>query len=410
MKTVLGLSVTAAGVGWVLVDGATPESPTLDDDAFCVADVADLHTRALAAVRGAQSIAAATGHEIESIGVTSSDDVAEQAAQLIATLKASGYGDVRSVRAESPTRSAGDSAAQTAAARAVTLTETDLSELLDVDVEPGDPEPEDSHTVAVPLPGDLPTTRFTPAYDAAHAVATDAVPAASTGGAARRLRTWARDTSPARLATMAGAAAVTAVIALLAVGSQFGGPDVADPQVPSERQANQPVSPAAGTSQIVGSTRAPAPAASPHEMAAPEQATAPPADAPPPVYSEPIIPLQAGIPAPIAVIPVQPAAPEQLPPAPAVAPAPVPEVVPGLVEQAPGPLPGPAPAAVPPAPVSPPAAVPPAPAPEQPVPAPPAESVPPPPVDPVQAAINSLFPPPAPAPAPVPVPAPAPVP
>lgn len=402
MKTVLGLSVTAAGVGWVLVDGAAPESPTLDDDAFSVSNVDDLHTRALAAVRGAQSIAAATGHEIESIGVTSSEDTAAQAVQLIATLKESGYGDVRSVRLESTTSTPGDSATRTAAARAVTLTEADLSVLLDD--EPSDPEPDDSHSETGELPADLPTTRFTPAYDAARAVATDSVPAAATGGTVHRLRSWARDASPARLATMAGAAAVTAVIALLAVGSQFSGPDAPDPLVTSERQANQPVSPAAGTSQIVGSTPAPAPAAPAREMAVPEQPASEPAAAPPPVYSEPIIPLQAGIPAPIAVIPV----PEQLPPAPAAVPTPAPEAPPALVEQAPGPLPGPAPAAVPAAPVTPPAAVPAAPAPEQPVVAPPAEAAPPPPVDPVQAAINSLFPPPAPAPVPAPAPAPLP--
>ena len=50
MKTVLGLSVTAAGVGWVLVEGTTP----VDDDKFVVRDLDDLVSRCLAAVRGAQ--------------------------------------------------------------------------------------------------------------------------------------------------------------------------------------------------------------------------------------------------------------------------------------------------------------------------------------------------------------------
>lgn len=413
MNTVLGLSVTSAGVGWVLVDGSAPESLTLDDDAFGVQTADDLHTRGLAAVRGAQSIAAASGHEIESIGVTWSDEVAAQATQLISTLKQSGYADVRSVRLPRSGPAPADSAAHTAAARAVTLTEADLSVLLDVDVEPEADEADGSITVAVPLPpavADAPTSRLTPAYDAARAVATNAVPAAAAAGAVRRLRSWAGDASPARLATMAGAAAITAVVALLAVGSQFGGPD-APPLAGVDREGHQPVSPAAGTSQIVGSVPAPTPAPPAEEMSAPERVNSEP-DAVPPVYSEPIVPLQAGQPAEIPVIPVD--VPQHVPAAPA------PEVLPPAplpVEQGPGPLPGPPPAAVPAAPVAPPAAVPAAPgvppaavppAPEQQVVAPPAESAPaPPPVDPIQAAINSLFPPAAP-PAPAAVPAPAP--
>ncbi|MCV7354861.1 hypothetical protein [Mycolicibacterium fluoranthenivorans] len=392
MKTVLGLSVTSAGVGWVLVDGAEPEALTVDDDSFSVATIDDLQSRALAAVRGAQAIASASGHEIESIGVTWGDDVAAHAAQLIATLKECGYADVRSVRLQNAAPAAADHAAHTAAARAVTLTDADLSVLLDVDIEPEPADPDDSLTVAVALPpeaAEAPTTRFTPAYDAARAVATNAVPAGSTDGRVHRLRGWVRDASPARLATMAGAAAVTAVIALLAVGSQFSGPDVPAPLA----TATQPVSPAAGTSQIVSSIPAPVPQA--QELVVPEQSNPEPPAAPPPVYSEAIVPLQAGEPAAIPVIPVE------VPPHVAVAPEQVPATAP-LVEQAPGPLPGPPPAAVPAVPeqqVPEPQQVP---APQQEVPVP-AESVPaPPPVDPIQAAINSLFPPPAPAPAPVP--------
>lgn len=408
VKTVLGLSVTSAGVGWVLVDGAAPESVTLDDDSFAVETADELQVRALAAVRGAESIATASGHDVESIGVTCSEDVAAQAAQLIATLKEAGYADVRSVRLPNATPAPSDSAAHTAAARAVTLTEADLTVLLDVDVEPieSDPGPSDAVTVAVPLPPELPTTRFTPAYDAAKAVATNAVPACSAGGAVHRLRGWITDAPPARLASMAGAAAIAAVVGLLAVGSQFGGPDGPAPL----STGHQPVSPAAGTSQIISSVPVPAPPA--QEMAVPEQVDPEPAEAPAPVYSEPIMPLNAGQPAEIPVIPVeipQQQVPEQVPaaPVPAVTPsAPLP------LEQGTGPLPGPAPAAVAPSP----AAIPPAPAavapapvavapaPEAPqaTPVPPAaEPVPAPapaPVDPIQAAINSLFPAPAPVP------------
>jgi hypothetical protein len=396
VRTVLGLSVTSAGVGWVLVDGAAPESVTLDDDSFAVETVDDLQSRGLAAVRGAESIATASGHEVESIGVTWTEDVAPQATQLIATLKEAGYADVRSVRLPNATAAPSDNAAHTAAARAVTLTDADLTVLLDVDVDPieSDPDPDDAVTVAVPLPPDLPTTRFTPAYDAARAVATNAVPACSAGGAVHRLRGWVKDASPARLASMAGAAAIAAVVGLLAVGSQFGGPDGSAP-LTSDRQANQPVSPAAGTSQIVSSVAVPAPPA--QEMAVPAPDESEPADAPAPVYSEPIMPLDAGQPAEIPVIPVE-APQQQVPQAPEHVPAePVPAATPSAplpLQQGTGPLPGPPPAAVAPAPEATPAPAPalaPAPAAEPAAPAPA-------PVDPIQSAINSLFPPPAPVP------------
>lgn len=396
VRTVLGLSVTSAGVGWVLVDGAAPESVTLDDDSFAVETVDDLQSRGLAAVRGAESIATASGHEVESIGVTWTEDVAPQATQLIATLKEAGYADVRSVRLPNATAAPSDNAAHTAAARAVTLTDADLTVLLDVDVDPieSDPDPDDAVTVAVPLPPDLPTTRFTPAYDAARAVATNAVPACSAGGAVHRLRGWVKDASPARLASMAGAAAIAAVVGLLAVGSQFGGPDGSAP-LTSDRQANQPVSPAAGTSQIVSSVAVPAPPA--QEMAVPAPDDSEPADAPAPVYSEPIMPLDAGQPAEIPVIPVE-APQQQVPQAPEhVAAEPVPAATPSAplpLQQGTGPLPGPPPAAVAPAPEATPAPAPalaPAPAAEPAAPAPA-------PVDPIQSAINSLFPPPAPVP------------
>lgn len=428
MKTVLGLSVTSAGVGWVLVDGAAPESVTLDDDSFAVETADDLQVRGLAAVRGAEAIATASGHDVESIGVTWSEEVAAQAAQLIATLKAAGYTDVRSVRWPNATPAPSDSAAHTAAARAVTLTEADLTVLLDVDVEPIESDPDPSDTVAVPLPPELPTTRFTPAYDAAKAVATNAVPACSAGGTVHRLRGWITDAPPARLASMAGAAAIAAVVGLLAVGSQFGGPDRPAPL----STAHQPVSPVAGTSQIVSSAPVPAPPA--QEMSVPEPADSEPAEAPAPVYSEPIMPLNAGQPAEIPVIPVE--VPQQQVPA-QVPVAPEPVVTPSAplpLEQGTGPLPGPAPAATPAAVAPAPAAIAPAPAAVTPVPAavapapaavtpapaavapaqeppqatpvpPAAEPVPAPapaPVDPIQAAINSLFPPPAPAPAPAP--------
>ena len=61
MEAVLGLSMTSTSVGWVLLDGQDADGVVIDHDAFDVlADVAahDDFSRHLAAVRGAQAIAA----------------------------------------------------------------------------------------------------------------------------------------------------------------------------------------------------------------------------------------------------------------------------------------------------------------------------------------------------------------
>lgn len=96
MDTVLGVSITSTGVGWVLADGSADDDATLDHDAFDV-DGGDTSQHAVA-VRGAQAIAAATGNEIRSIGVTWTHDVEPAARQLLETLRESGYDNLVEVR------------------------------------------------------------------------------------------------------------------------------------------------------------------------------------------------------------------------------------------------------------------------------------------------------------------------
>lgn len=96
MDTVLGVSITSTGVGWVLADGSADGDATLDHDAFDI-DGGDTSQHAVA-VRGAQAIAAATGHEIRSIGVTWTHDVEPEVRQLLESLRESGYGNLVEVR------------------------------------------------------------------------------------------------------------------------------------------------------------------------------------------------------------------------------------------------------------------------------------------------------------------------
>jgi hypothetical protein len=95
VETVLGVSITSTSVGWVLVDGSAADGATLDHDAFDV-DAGDTSQHGVA-VRGAQALAAATGHEIRSIGVTWTDDVETEARQLLKSLRESGYDNLREV-------------------------------------------------------------------------------------------------------------------------------------------------------------------------------------------------------------------------------------------------------------------------------------------------------------------------
>jgi membrane-associated phospholipid phosphatase len=90
VETVLGLSITSTSVAWVLVDTSAADGPALDHDAFDVDAKTDTTQHAVA-VRGAQAIAAATGHVVRSIGVTWTDDVEAEARQLLESLREGGY-------------------------------------------------------------------------------------------------------------------------------------------------------------------------------------------------------------------------------------------------------------------------------------------------------------------------------
>ncbi|MGA9375590.1 MAG: hypothetical protein WBV64_11300, partial [Mycobacterium sp.] len=216
MMTVLGLSVTAARVGWVLVDGATP----VDDDKFAVRDLDELVPRCLAAVRGAQSIATSSGRRIESLGICWSRDIEERVDTLLSELRAAGCTDVRSVPQVTPV--AAQESEGPVAKRAERVDPRGLlAQLLagetntDFDSDVEDVIAFDEHDVT-----SAPGAGTTAAYDAAQAVVTNAAPPVTVEIVGPR-QNW----TPAVPATrVASVAAATAVVALFAVGSQSIGP------------------------------------------------------------------------------------------------------------------------------------------------------------------------------------------
>lgn len=94
VDTVLGLSVTSNSVGWVLLDGPGVDAATLDHGVFDVsvgsADDGDI-SKCLNAVRGIQAIAATSGHELKSIGLTWTADAAATANPLLTSLPDLGF-------------------------------------------------------------------------------------------------------------------------------------------------------------------------------------------------------------------------------------------------------------------------------------------------------------------------------
>lgn len=365
MKTVLGLSVTAAGVGWVLVDGTTP----VDDDKFSVRNAGDLVPRCLAAVRGAQSIASSSGRPIDSIGVCWSQDVEEQVLTLLAELRAAGCPDVRSVRHVTPPANDAPSAERTERTDLCAL----LAGLRADDAETDDAETDDD-TAFVEL--DVicgPDAGQTPAYDAAQAVVTDAAPAEPVLGTHSR-RSWVPEWTPAVSgARVLSAAAVTAVVALFAVGSQFVG--TGERQPAPAALAGSISAPAAQTTQVVPQqppaaqplAAVPEPAAEaaepPIQLALPQQepVAQPPVAVEPPVSAVPLAVPQVPETAPVVPVAVpDPALPAAAPlPVDQAAPAAPPEVLPPAPVEPPPPfwlappfVPAPPPAAVAPEPVA----------------------------------------------------------
>ena len=101
METVLGLSMTSSSIGWVLLDGPGAAAATLDHDAFDVgggsSNDGDI-SKHMAAVRGVQTIAAATGQQVKSIGITWTDDADAKANLLLKSLPDLGFDNIVSVR------------------------------------------------------------------------------------------------------------------------------------------------------------------------------------------------------------------------------------------------------------------------------------------------------------------------
>jgi hypothetical protein len=110
VQSVLGLSMTSTSVGWVLLDGQGPDAAILDNDAFDIqsADSSDGDTSPhAAAARGAQAIAAASGHKVDSVQVTWTEDVEAGATALLKSLADLGFDNVHSIPLNKAARSWG---------------------------------------------------------------------------------------------------------------------------------------------------------------------------------------------------------------------------------------------------------------------------------------------------------------
>jgi hypothetical protein len=101
VQSVLGLSMTSTSVGWVLLDGQGPDVDLLDHDAF---DIQSAEQGAeggtsphAAAARGAQTIAATSGHKVDSVHMTWTDDVDADATALLKSLADLGFDNVQSI-------------------------------------------------------------------------------------------------------------------------------------------------------------------------------------------------------------------------------------------------------------------------------------------------------------------------
>ena len=90
--------MTSASVGWVLLDGNGPDAAALDHDAFDVSagtdDTAGETAQHTAAVRGAQSIATTSGHNVGSVRVTWTEDIDADAKTFVKSLAGLGFDNV----------------------------------------------------------------------------------------------------------------------------------------------------------------------------------------------------------------------------------------------------------------------------------------------------------------------------
>ncbi|AGB23456.1 hypothetical protein Mycsm_03147 [Mycobacterium sp. JS623] len=101
VQSVLGLSMTSTSVGWVLLDGQGPDAAILDHDAFDILSAGDGGEGATsphaAAARGAQTIATASGHNVDAVHVTWTDDVESDATALLKSLAGLGFDNAHSI-------------------------------------------------------------------------------------------------------------------------------------------------------------------------------------------------------------------------------------------------------------------------------------------------------------------------
>jgi hypothetical protein len=98
VQSVLGLSMTSTSLGWVLLDGTGPDAAVLDHDAFDIPSTGDSDsTPHAAAARGAQAIATASGHKVDSVRVTWTDDVEAGATALLKSLADLGFDNVHPI-------------------------------------------------------------------------------------------------------------------------------------------------------------------------------------------------------------------------------------------------------------------------------------------------------------------------
>jgi hypothetical protein len=116
LDTVLGLSMTRARVGWVLVEGQDADGATLDHDEFavrnaCGVDAVDNAEQVTAAVLQTRAMVDARAQRLHAVGVTWSEDAAADAALLLESLTDAGLDNVVPIRflraAESLTRGIG---------------------------------------------------------------------------------------------------------------------------------------------------------------------------------------------------------------------------------------------------------------------------------------------------------------
>lgn len=103
MDTVLGLSLTSASVGWVLVEGRDADGSILDHDDFEVAPTAGVQAvytseQASAAVLHAQAAAVGFDQRLHVVGVTWSDESAAESALLVESLTDAGFDNVVPIR------------------------------------------------------------------------------------------------------------------------------------------------------------------------------------------------------------------------------------------------------------------------------------------------------------------------